>query len=89
MEDQLRLQEKQLRYDLQNSLENYHTQRENVEVAQRVFDSYRAKYQQGMASSLDLTQANSNYLDAESNYLSALMDVMNAKLQLDKIMNNL
>ena len=89
LEDQLRLQEKQLRYDLQNSLENYHTQRENVEVAQRVFDSYRAKYQQGMASSLDLTQANSNYLDAESNYLSALMDVMNAKLQLDKIMNNL
>ncbi|HER09694.1 MAG TPA: TolC family protein [Bacteroides sp.] len=89
LKDQLQLQEKQIRYELQNSLENYHTQKENVEVAQDVYDSYRAKYQQGMASSLELTQANSNYLEAESNYLSALMEVMNAKLQLDKLMNTL
>ena len=42
-----------------------------------------------MATSMDLTQANGNYLDAESNYISALMEVMNVKLQLDKLMNNL
>lgn len=89
LEDQLRLQEKQYKYNLQSSLENFRTQRENVEVAQSVFDSYRRKYEQGMASSLELTQANSNYLDAESNYISAVMEVMNAKLQLDKLMNTL
>jgi outer membrane protein len=89
MEDQLNLQEKQFKYNLQSSLENYYTQKENVEVAQRVYDSYRRKFEQGMATSLDLTQANSNYLDAESNYMSAIMEVMNAKLQLDKLMNNL
>ncbi len=89
MKDQLQLQEKQLKYNLQNSLENYFTQEENVEVAQSVYDSYRRKFEQGMATSLDLTQANGNYLDAESNYLSAIMEVMNAKLQLDKLTNNL
>lgn len=89
LEDQLRLQEKQYKYNLQSSLENFRTQRENVEVAQSVYDSYRRKYEQGMASSLELTQANSNYLDAESNYISAVMEVMNAKLQLDKLMNTL
>ncbi len=89
MEDQLMLQEKQFKYNLQNTMENYYTQLENVEVAQNVFDSYRRKFEQGMATSLDLTQANSNYLDAESNYLSAIMEVLNAKLQLDKLMNNL
>jgi outer membrane protein TolC len=89
LEDQLQLQEKQIRYNLQSSLENYFTQKENVEVAQSVYDSYRRKFEQGMATSLDLTQANGNYLDAESNYLSAIMEVMNAKLQLDKLMNNL
>ncbi len=89
MEDQLKLQEKQYKYNLQSSLENYYTQQENVEVAQRVYDSYLRKFEQGMASSLDLTQANSNYLDAESNYLTAMMDVMNAKLALDKLMNKL
>jgi outer membrane protein TolC len=89
MKDQLMLQEKQFKFNLQNTLENYHTQLENVEVAENVFESYRRKFEQGMATSLDLTQANSNYLDAVSNYLSAIMDVLNAKLQLDKLMNNL
>lgn len=89
MEDQLLLQEKQYKYNLQNSLENFFTQQENVEVAQRVYDSYRRKFEQGMATSLDLTQANANYLDAENNYLTSIMEVMNAKLQLDKLMNNL
>ncbi len=87
LEDQLSLQEKQFKYNLESSLDNFYTQQENVEVAQRVYDSFRRKFEQGMASSLDLTQANSNYLDAESNYLTAIMDVMNAKLQLDKLMN--
>ena len=87
MEDQLNLQEKQFRYNLKSSLENYFTQKDNVKVAQSVFDSYRRKFEQGMATSLDLTQANSNYLDAESNHLTAIMEVMNAKLQLDKLMN--
>ncbi len=89
LEDQLKLSEKQIKYNLQSSLENFYTQRENVEVAQSVYDSYRRKYEQGMASSLELTQANTNYLDAESNYISAVMEVMNAKLQLDKLMNTL
>ena len=89
MEDQLNLKEKQFRYNLQSSLENYHTQKENVEVARRVSDSYRRKFEQGMASSLDLTQANSNYLDAEGNYMKAIMEVMGSKLALDKLMNNL
>jgi outer membrane protein len=89
MEDQLYLQEKQIRYNLQSSLENYHTQKENVEVAQNVYDSYRRKFGQGMATSLELSQANGNYLDAESNYMTAMLEVMNAKLALDKLMNNL
>ncbi len=89
LEDQLFLQEKQIRYNLQSTLENYFTQVENVQVAQDVYDSYRRKFEQGMATSLDLTQANGNYLNAESNYLTSIMDVMNAKLQLDKLMNNL
>jgi outer membrane protein len=89
LEDQLNLQEKQFKYNLQSSLDNFYTQEENVEVALRVYDSYRRKFEQGMATSLELTQANSNYLDAESNYFTAIMEVMNAKLQLDKLMNTL
>jgi len=89
LEDQLKLQDKQIRYNLQSAIENYMTQKENVEVAKSVVNSFRLKYEQGMASSLELTQANTNYLNAESNYISSKMEVLNAKLQLDKLMNNL
>jgi outer membrane protein len=89
MQDQLLLQEKQYKYNLQSSLENLLTQEENVEVAQRVNDSYQRKFEQGMATSLELTQANGNYLDAESNFINAIMEVLNARLQLDKLMNTL
>ena len=89
MQDQLLLQEKQFKYNLKSSLENLYTQEENVEVAQRVNDSYQRKFEQGMATSLELTQANGNYLDAESNFINAIMEVLNARLQLDKLMNTL
>lgn len=89
MKDQLNLQEKQFRFELQSSLENFATQQENREVALRVYESFTRKFEQGMATSLDITQANGNYLDAESNYMNSLMEVLNAKLQLDKLMNQL
>lgn len=87
--DQLKLQEKQLRYNLINANEQFHSQKDNVEVAKRVYKSVENKYRQGVASSLDLTQANSNYLDAENNYISSLMNLLQTKLALDKLLNNL
>ena len=87
--DQLLIQEKQLRYNLVSANEQYVSQKENIEIAQRVLKSFENKYNQGMASSLDLTQANNNYLTAQNNYLSALMNLLQTKVALDKLMNKL
>lgn len=87
--DQLLLQEKQLRYNLVNANLQYKSQKDNVEVSKRVYSSMENKFKQGMASSLDLTQANSLYLQAENNYISALMNLLQTKLALDKLLNNI
>ncbi len=87
--DQLLMQEKQLRYDLVNANLQYISQKDNVEVSWRVYESTENKYKQGMASSLELTQANSQYLQAENNYISALMNLLQTKLALDKLLNNM
>ncbi len=87
--DQLLIQEKQCRFNLRTGLEQYESQKENVEVSHRVYDNIALKYQQGLVSSLDLTTANNNYLKAESDYVGALLQLLNAKLELDKLMNNL
>jgi outer membrane protein TolC len=87
--DQLLLQEKQLRYNLVNANLQYKSQKDNIDVAKRVYTSMENKFNQGMASSLDMTQANSLYLQAENNYVSALMNLLQTKLALDKLLNNM
>jgi outer membrane protein len=87
--DQLKMQEKQLKFNLQNSNMQYLSQKGNVEVSKRVFSSMENKYKQGMASSLDLTQANQLYLQAENNYISSLLNLLQTKLAFDKLLNNL
>jgi outer membrane protein len=87
--EQLMLQEKQLRYNLVSAREQYYLQKENIDVSKRVYTSTENKFKQGMASSLDLTQANSLYLQAENNYISALMNLLQTKLSIDKLLNNM
>ena len=87
--DQLMLQEKQLRYNLANAHLQYTSQKANVDIAKRVYASMENKFRQGVASSLELTQANTQYLQAENNYVSALMSLLQTKLALDKLLNNI
>jgi len=89
LEDQLTLQENQLKFELRSALENYRTQKENVEVAESLYDSYYNKFKQGVVSSLDLTQANNNYLQAENNYISSVLKLLQARLALEKLYNTL
>ena len=87
--DQLLLQEKQNRYNLVNANLQYLSQKDNVEVSKRIYASTENKFKQGMASSLELTQANSLYLQAENNYISSLLNLLQTKLALDKLLNNI
>ncbi|MDX2414298.1 MAG: TolC family protein, partial [Bacteroidales bacterium] len=87
--DQLLMQEKQLKYNLINANEQFISRKENIELANRVFTSVENKYKQGVASSLDLTQAHNNYLQAVSDYTSSFMSLLQTKLALDKLLNNL
>jgi outer membrane protein len=87
--DQLLLQEKQLRYNLVNANLQYKSQKDNVDVSKRVFTSMENKYKQGMASSLELTQSNQLYLQSENNYITALMNLLQTKVALDKLLSNL
>jgi outer membrane protein TolC len=85
--DQLLLQERQLKFNLLNAFEQFRTQKDNVEIAGRVLASFQNKYNQGMASSLELTQANDNYLAAQSNYLNSIISLLQTKVSFDKLMN--
>ena len=89
LEDQLNLNEKQYKYELKNATENYYLQKENIQVAKRVLENIQRKYEYGAVSSLDLTQANNNYLEAENNYTNACLTLLQAQTQLERLYNSL
>lgn len=63
----------------------YMSQKENRDLANRVYQNYRIKYSKGMASQQDLIQANDKYLQAIGNYMGTVVDLFNAKLRVDKV----
>ena len=89
LEDNLAQNAEQYAFDLQTATDAYDLQKKNLEVARRVLQNYRNKYDQGALSSLDLTQANTNYLSAESAYASASLDLLSAQVKLLKLYNML
>lgn len=87
--NQLLLQEKQMRYNLATAMEQYENRKKNVDVAYSIYKNYQFKYEQGIASSLDLTISNNNYLQAESEYLMSIISLFDARLALQKLMNSI
>lgn len=86
-EDALRVQDKQLRYNLTSAYENYQTQTKNLDVSQRVFDNISRKFEQGYASSTDVTNSSITLLAAQSDYVSAMLQMVNAHIELKKLLN--
>jgi outer membrane protein TolC len=89
LSDQLKIQEIQLRFNYNSALETYLNQKNNVEVSRRVYASLKLKYEQGIISGLDLITADNNYLKAETDYISAMMQVLQSGVQLQKLYGKL
>ncbi|MBR1645014.1 MAG: TolC family protein [Bacteroidales bacterium] len=85
-EDGLRVQYKQLSYDLVSALESYVIQSKNLDVTKRVFDNMAEKYKYGRASSLELTNASTDIITAQSNYISAVMNVVTAQVAFENLL---
>ena len=83
----LKVQHHQLVYNLNSALEKYDIQKQNVEVAQRVFDNIAKKYEHGVSSSLDVTNAGTNLISAQSSYIQALLEIIEAQVALEELLN--
>jgi outer membrane protein TolC len=69
--------------------EKYQSEIENKDLAAKVYQNFRVKYSNGMASQQDLIQANDKHLQAVGNYMGSVFDLVNAKLRVDKVLGNI
>lgn len=58
-----------------------------IDIAQKIYDRTVIKHKEGLASSFELTQMKNQLLEAQGQYINALFELLNAKVELDKLQN--
>ena len=86
--DNLEIQYRQLCFNLTNAYETYMNEKDNIDVAQRVFASATNKYKYGASSNMELTNASNDLINAQSTYVQAVLSLVNAQVELEKFLNN-
>ena len=67
-----------------NSLSSLTTQKENIQLAQKVYDVTKTKYEQGVGGILDVVNAESSLKEAQVNYFNAMYEYLVAKTDYEK-----
>jgi len=84
----LRLKVSQARTTLESARENFLNMKANLDLADKVYNVSLIKYNEGVSSSMDLTQAHDKFLAAQSEYIQSISELLNAKNSLDRVLNN-
>ncbi|WP_069659844.1 TolC family protein [Arcticibacter eurypsychrophilus] len=77
------LQQEQARITYQNGVKSLKNQQANMELAREVLRVSKIKYQEGVGSSIEVTQAQTELEQSENNYIQALYDALISKVDLE------
>ena len=86
-EQQLKLQFEKAKSDYEFSLEQLTTSKSNLNLAERIENKNQIKFKEGLASSFDLTKAQEQLYSAQQTYLQTMLDVINKRATLEKLLN--
>ncbi len=87
-QERIRLQLEKAKSDYLLAIEQYVTSQQNLNLAERIEQKNEIKYREGIASSFDLRQAQTQLYSAQQEYLQSMVNVINAKTELEVIVNN-
>lgn len=86
--ESLFLEYEQAKSDFLYATDRLKNEMRNREITKSIRDKTLVKYREGVASSLDVTQTQNQYLGTERDFLSAVLNLLNAKSRLDKVLGN-
>ncbi len=89
LEKGLSIQTEAAKTKYSNAIETYNTSNEAVAISKKIYDNYQIKFKEGLISSLDLSQIQTQYLSAQTQYIQSMYNLVSAKIELDKITNKL
>ncbi len=84
VEQSLLLKAEESQSEYTSALSIYNNQKEGLAIAEKINNKAIKKYNEGILSSLELSQTQNQYLETEGKYIKALLDLFNAKSNLNK-----
>jgi len=86
-QEQIRLQLESVKSDYILSIEEYETSKQNLKLAERIENKNQIKYTEGLATSFELRQAQTQLYATQQEYLQSMVDVINRKTALEVVLN--
>jgi len=84
--DGLKLREASARLAFTSALSLYLNQKENLELAESIREKTGIKFKEGLASSMELTQAENQFFSTQGAYVQSVFSLLNAKIDLEKVL---
>jgi outer membrane protein TolC len=72
----------------QTAYSNYLTNKESIVLSKKVYDKTLIKYQEGVSTSFELSQNQTQFLTSEATYYNSILSLLNAKVRLDRILSS-
>jgi outer membrane protein TolC len=85
--EQIRLQIDRAKNDYQFAIENYQTAKQNLRLAERIENKNQIKFTEGLATSFELRQAQTQLYQTQQEFLESMLEVINKKAALETILN--
>lgn len=70
--------------DVENAIDQLTNDVDNKRLAKRIYDKTVIKYNNGIVSSTELAQTESQYIQAQTAWVASVMQLLNSKINLDK-----
>jgi outer membrane protein len=71
----------------QFAIDKYQNSKKNIALAERIENKNQIKFSEGLASSFDLRQAQTQLYTFQQEYFQSMLDVINAKSNLETVLN--
>ncbi len=84
---QISLEIAKAKSDYQFAIEDYDNKKENLQLAERIENKNQTKFFEGISTSFDLRQAQTQLYTAQQEFLQAMLDVINKKAELETALN--
>ena len=85
----LKSKDQQTKIELLNALETYQAKKDGVKLAESIMNNIYKKQQEGLASMIDFSQTQNQYLSAQQESIQAMMEVFKAKVEVQKLNNTI